>query len=249
MQDFQRQQLAFIRRIKDPSAPLPAGIRAERMAVYEELFFNNLQNFVSSAFPVLRGLLPETQWQALCRQFFRDHALHSPYFLEISKAFLQWLPEVAPQLPGFALELAEYEWLELAVATDLSVASKGGPFDPNMALAISPLVRLCCYQYPVQQISAQFQPTEPSAHPVFLLVYRDEQDTVRFLQLNAWSAALLQLITAEPRQQLDTYIDWLQPYVPELSHHQLLVQATPLLADFAARGIVLPAVAIASSDR
>lgn len=241
MQDFQEQQLAFIRRIKDPSAPLPKGVRAERMAVYEELFFNNLQNFISSAFPVLRSLLPETQWQALCRQFFQEQALHSPYFLDISKAFLQWLPEAASQLPGFALQLAEYEWLELALATDLAVASSGWSFDANRGLEISPLVRLCCYQYPVQQISARFQPTEPAALPVFLLLYRDEQDRVRFLQLNAWSAALLQLVTAEPGQQLGTYIDWLQPYVPDWDRHQLLAQATPLLSDFSARGIVVPA--------
>ncbi len=241
MQDFQQQQLAFIRRIKDPCAPLPAGIRPERMAVYEELFFNNVQNFVSSAFPVLRSLLPDTQWQALCRQFFRDEALHSPYFLDISKAFLHWLPQAAPQLPGFALELAEYEWLELALATDLAIAPVGWSFDTTRALAVSPLVRLCCYQYPVQQISARFQPTEPAAQPVFLLLYRDEQDKVRFLQLNAWSAALLQLISAEPGQPLGTYLDWLQPYVPEWSLHQLLAQATPLLTDFSARGIVVAA--------
>lgn len=239
MQDFQQQQLAFIRRIKDPSAPLPNGVRPERMAVYEELFFNNLQNFVSSAFPVLRSLLAETQWQALCRQFFQEQALHSPYFLDISKAFLQWLPQVAPQLPGFALELAEYEWLELALATDLAVASPGWSFDPSRVLAVSPLARLCCYQYPVQQISVQFQPMEPAAQPVFLLLYRDAQDRVRFLQLDAWSAALLQLISTEPGQLLCTYIDWLQPYVPQWERHQLLAQATALLADFAARGIVV----------
>lgn len=241
MQDFQQQQLAFIRRIKDPSAPLPAGFRPERMAVYEELFFNNVQNFVSSAFPVLRSLLPDSQWQTLCRQFFREAQLHSPYFLDISKAFLHWLPEVAPHLPGFALQLAEYEWLELALATDLAVAAPGWSFNPDRFLAMSPLVRLCCYQYPVQQISAQFQPTEPAAQPVFLLLYRDELDLVRFLQLNAWSAALLQLISVEPGQQLSTYIDWLQPYVPEWSNQQLLTQATPLLTDFSARGIVVPA--------
>lgn len=246
MQDFQQQQLAFIRRIKDPSAPLPAGIRPERMAVYEELFFNNVQNFVSSAFPVLRSLLPDSQWQALCRQFFREAQLHSPYFLDISKAFLHWLPEVAPQLPGFALQLAEYEWLELALATDLAVSPCVWTFDADGSLAVSPLVRLCCYQYPVQQISRDFQPIKPAEHPVFLLLYRDEADQVRFLELNAWSAALLQLISAEPGQQLGTYIDWLQPYLPHWDQHQLLAQATALLTDFAARRIVVSANAESS---
>lgn len=239
MQDFQRQQLAFIRRIKDPSAPLPDGIRPERMAVYEELFFNNVQNFISSAFPVLRSLLSDTKWQALCRQFFRDEPMHSPYFLDISKAFLHWLPQVSAQFPVYATELAEHEWLELALATDLAVSPCAWTFDADCSLAVSPLVRLCCYQYPVQQISRDFQPTKPAEQPVFLLLYRDEADQVRFLELNAWSAALLQLIVAEPGQQLDTYIDWLQPYLPHWEPQQLLAQATALLTDFAARRIVV----------
>lgn len=239
MQQFQQQQLAFIRRIKDPTAPLPAGMRPQRMAVYEELFFNNLQNFVSSAFPVLVSIVATEQWQALCRQFFRDESLHSPYFLDISKAFLHWLPQVAAQLPGFALELAEYEWLELALATDLAVASPGWSFQPHSVLAVSPLVRLCCYQYPVQQISAQFQPAAAAEQPVFLLLYRDCSEQVRFLELNAWSAALMQLLLAEPGQQIHIYLEWLQPYVPAWDPKQLMAQAMPLLTDFAARGILV----------
>ncbi|MDZ7867658.1 MAG: putative DNA-binding domain-containing protein [Rheinheimera sp.] len=241
MQEFQQQQLAFIRRIKDPTAPLPAGIRPERMAVYEELFFNNLQNFVCSAFPVLLSIIPAEHWQALCRQFFREQQLHSPYFLDISKAFLHWLPQVASELPGFALELAEYEWLELALATDVAVAAPGWQFEPDRVLMLAPLTRLCCYQYPVQQISASFQPDAVAAVPVFLLLYRDDADRVRFLQLNAWSAAFLQLLLAEPGQLISTYLDWLQPYVPQWDHLQLLAQAMPLLTDLAARGIVIAA--------
>ncbi len=239
MQSFQRQQLAFIQRIKDPTAPMPAGMRPERMAVYEELFFNNLQNFVSSAFPVLLSIVPAPQWQALCRQFFREQPLHSPYFLHISEAFLHWLPQVAEQLPPFALELAEYEWLELALATDIAMAVPGWQFDPDSALALAPLTRLCVYQYPVQQISEQFQPTAPAAQAVFLLLYRDHEDQVRFLELNAWSAALLQLIQAEPGQQISTYLAWLQPYVAQCDSELLLAQVTPLLTDFTARGIVI----------
>lgn len=241
MQEFQHQQLAFIRRIKDPSAPLPAGIRPQRMAVYEELFFNNIQNFINSAFPVLLSIIPATQWQTLCRQFFQQQPMHSPYFLDISKAFLHWLPQVAAVLPGFALELAEYEWLELALATDLASAASSREFRPSDALMLAPLARLGSYQYPVHQISAEFQPEQPATAAVFLLLYRDSADQVRFLELNAWGAALLQLILAEPGHPVATYLQWLQPYVPQWDAAQLLEQALPLLNDFAARGVIVPA--------
>jgi len=238
MQNFQQQQLDFIRRIKDPTAPLPAGIRPERMAVYEALFFNNLQNFINSAFPVLLSIVPAEQWQALCRQFFREHALHSPYFLHISQEFLRWLPQVAERLPCFASELAHYEWLELDLATDQAETIPGWCFDAATPLALAPLSRLGAYQYPVQHISVHCQPSEPAEQPIFLLLYRDQTDGVRFLELNAWSAALIQLIQAEPGQVISTYLDWLQPYVPQWDSGALLPQATALLSDFAERGII-----------
>ena len=74
---------------------------------------------------------------------------------------------------------------------------------------------------------------------MFLLLYRDHEGQVRFLELNTWSAALLQLIQAEPGQQISTYLAWLQPYVAQCDSELLLAQVTPLLTDFTARGIVI----------
>lgn len=238
---FQQQQLAFIRRIKDPTADLPAGMQPERMAVYEELFFNNLQNFINSAFPVLRGLVPEEQWRALCRQFFCEQPLHSPYFLQISAAFLQWLPQASDRLPVFTCELAHYEWLELALATDLAVAQPGWQFTENSRLSLSPLARLGCYQYPVQHISSDYQPVQPQ--PTFILLYRDQTDEVRFIALDALTAALLQLIDADPGLSLAQYAQALQPYLPDSSVEQLIATAKPLMQDFAGRGVLCPAAA------
>ncbi len=235
MQDFQQQQLAFIRRIKDPTAPLPAGMRPERMAVYEELFFNNLQNFINSAFPVLHSLVVPAQWQLWCRQFFRDQPLHSPYFLDISASFLQWLPQVAAQLPPFAVELAHYEWLELALSAERATAAPAWTFSADRPLWLSPLARLGSYQYPVHRIRADFQPQHTEA--TFILLFRDPADQVRFILLNAWTAALLQLISAEPGHHFTQYVEWLLPYLPGWSVEKLSTAARPLLAEFAASGI------------
>ena len=56
----ERDQLAFAARIRQPeSQALLPGITAERMAVYEGLFFNNIESFLSSGFPVLRRLFDD----------------------------------------------------------------------------------------------------------------------------------------------------------------------------------------------
>ena len=50
------------------------------------------------------------------------------------------------------------------------------------------------YHYPVHRITADFIPTEALQRPVYLAVYRRDDDIVRFLELNAVTAALLDAI-------------------------------------------------------
>ena len=56
-------QRTFAARIRQPAEqPLLDGISAGRMAVYEELFFNNIEGFISGAFPVLHRLIEASRW-------------------------------------------------------------------------------------------------------------------------------------------------------------------------------------------
>ena len=48
-QDFQDFQRAFGRHVRDPRLfPRPAGVPARRMAVYNELLFNNICGFLDT---------------------------------------------------------------------------------------------------------------------------------------------------------------------------------------------------------
>jgi hypothetical protein len=185
--NLQRQ---FAARIRQPAEqPLLDGIPAERMAVYEELFFNNIEGFISGAFPVLRRLMEASRWQRLVRSFIAEHQARTPYFLQISQEFIAWLQQgyvAEPGDPPFILELAHYEWVELALdVSDAELAEQGW----------SPLAWPLAYQWPVQRIGVDFQPTTPPAEPTCLLVWRDGQDKVRFMQLSPFAyqlAAFLQ---------------------------------------------------------
>jgi hypothetical protein len=47
--EFQQKQYAFAAHIRDPEQnPAPAGVEDRRMAIYRELFFNNLHNLIGS---------------------------------------------------------------------------------------------------------------------------------------------------------------------------------------------------------
>ncbi|MFP6848164.1 MAG: putative DNA-binding domain-containing protein [Pseudomonas sp.] len=179
---LQQQFAAGIRR--PGQQPLLDGITAARMAVYQELFFNNIEGFISGAFPLLQRLLDAPRWQRLVRSFIAEHQARTPYFLQISQEFLAWLQSgytAEAGDPPFILELAHYEWVELALdVSEAEVPEQGW----------SPLAWPLAYQWPVQRIGVDFQPAVPPSEPTCLLVWRDLQDKVRFMQLSPFAYQL-----------------------------------------------------------
>ena len=119
--------------IRDPDAnPLPDGIPPRRMAIYTELFFNNINDQLSGNFPVLRQITNDHHWRALVRDFMRRHRSTTPLFTAVGQEFLDYLQherEPAADDWPFMLELAHYEYVELAVAIGDDDDDSG--FDPN----------------------------------------------------------------------------------------------------------------------
>lgn len=171
------------------------------MGIYRELIYNNIESFLSSGFPILRSLLDDDQWRRLVRDFIRLHRCHTPLFLEISQEFLRFLQDgrakAETALP-FMLELAHYEWVELAL--DVSPEEfPGAGVDPAGDLmtgrpVVSPLAWRLSYQYPVHLIGPAYQPSTAPASPTFLIVYRNRGQQVRFLESNAATVRLLQIL-------------------------------------------------------
>ena len=207
--DFQQTQRTWVAHMRDPEThPGPAGIEARRLKIYSELIFNNIESFLGGGFPILKSLMSATQWRSLVRDFIVNHQCHSPYFLEISQEFLTYLNEQTPAMIAqwpFALELAHYEWVELAldVSTEVLPAQGKDEYDwkslsDDRLLCsrplISPLLWRLSYQYPVHRIGPDYQPQSPPEQPTCLLVYRDRCDQVRFLESNTVTLRLLQLL-------------------------------------------------------
>ena len=200
--DFQRKQYDFAAHIRDPeNNPAPTGIEQRRLAIYRELFFNNLLKLLSGTFPVLKKLHTRTKWRSMVRQFMVRHHAQTPYFLQIPQEFLAFLQEEYEPEEGdfpFLLELAHYEWAELA----MSVSEESNDFasidvDGDLLDGVpvkSKLAWNLAYQFPVHRISSDFKPLEPSSVPTYLVVYRRESDELGFMELNPVSAKLLDSI-------------------------------------------------------
>lgn len=245
---FQRLQYRFAAYLRDPRRhPAPEGIEPRRLRIYTDLFYTNVEGFLASGFPVLRRITPEARWHALVRDFFARHRSHEPLFHRIAREFLDYLEHERPRARAargdfpFLRELAHYEWAELA----LSVAE--GELTPRMAdpngdlLAgapvRSPLAWPLTYVWPVHRIAPECLPKRPPPAPTHLVVYRNRQDDVRFMEVNAVTARLLALLDGRRSGRAA-----LARIARELRHphpQQVIEQGAAILRGLRERDIVL----------
>ena len=192
--EFQRYQLAFTAHIRNPKAnKAPAQVDAARMAVYRDIVFNNILNSVSTCFPVCVQVLGERDWEKLVRQFFAKYQAKTPIFREIPAQFLQFL-NTEKNLPIYFQQLAHYEWVELAVNSQPTTSPKLSktPDFLNEKPVLAPANKLLQYDYAVHKISARHKPKTNTKTQ--LLVFRNLENKVKFVELNSVTFQLLSLI-------------------------------------------------------
>jgi len=240
-------QKAFAAHIRDPDhAPPPGDVEDRRMAIYRELFYNNVQGFLAGNFPVIRKLYGDEGWQALVRSFYAHHRAHTPLFPELPREFLRYLQDergVRDGDPPFLLELAHYEWVELALTLDEYELDEIEA-DPEGDLlggvpVFSPLAWPLSYRWPVHQIRPDFQPSEPPPEATHLLVNRDRRFRIRFLELNPVTARLVTLLKAGEGL---TGLECLERIATELDHPRpdsVIEAGTRVLTDLRERDVVL----------
>ena len=182
----------------------------------------------------------------MARSFYALHRCQSPYFLEISREFIDYLQtehQMRESDPPFMFELAHYEWIELALSVS-EEESDLQQIDTDSSLldghpVMSPLAWLLTYAWPVHQIKPEFQPEKPAEQPVCLIVFRDADDEVQFTEIS--------LVTAKLLQQLElnkdaSGADVLREIAAELGHEDpapVLNSGEEILEDLKQKGIIL----------
>lgn len=211
MKSFQDAQLAFTRHLRAPDLyPAPVAIDDRRMGIYRELVYNNIENFIANVFPVTRSLVSDDYWHLLIRDFIHQHRCQTPYFLEISEEFLQFLMQergLREGDPVFLLELAHYEWIELALDVNEECIPAVSVYPDDLLASrprVSPLVVCLNYQYPVHNISPDYQPAAPE--PTQLVVYRNRIDKVCFMAANTVTLRLLYLLQTDSTECLEALL-------------------------------------------
>lgn len=245
---FQGYQLAFTAYLRDPQhQPKPKKAVARGLAVYQEIVFNNLFESISACFPVAQKVLGKRVWLNLVRSFLREHSANTPIFREIPEEFLSFLliktGLMGTNLPAYLFSLCHYEWIELAIST--RVVSVLAPNVSEVKSAkdllkyqpvFTPTMQLLNYEYAVQKISPRNKSEEQVSTQ--LLVYRDAEFSVKFVELNAVTYRLIELL----QQKNNTGEQALTLIAEELNHPQteVIIQfGLTILEDLTRQGIVV----------
>lgn len=242
---FQAYQLQFARHVRDPDTHgLPSGVPANRMRVYADIVFTNIEGTLAACYPVCKKVLGAEHWRTLVRTFFASHRCTTPLFRQIPEEFLRYLENTDGDnalLPPYLYSLAHYEWIELA----LSVSEVEAPqaIDPLGDLmtgipALTPVLALLSYPYAVHMISPRLKPLQPSPTPIHLLVFRDGEGDVRFVELNAVSVRLLNTLQAGALTGMQA-INLIASELPHLDQKVVLQHGHELLAELHRQGAVV----------
>ncbi len=201
--EFARLQRDFAAYLRDPERRAPPGQYDERrLAVYRHAVYANIECFMGDNYPRVRAVMDATQWHAMVRDYLVRHVSRATAFVDLPKEFLAYLKHerhADPTLP-FLYELAHFDWLETLVGADprhlnLDEIDRAGDLIAGLPVA-NPIMVLETYRFPVHAINADYCPLEPPAQPTRIAAFRDTHAEYGFLDLNAASARLLELIMA-----------------------------------------------------
>ena len=203
---LQQLQMQFTSHIRNPELhPHPAGIEDRRMGVYRDLVYNNIENFLSSGFPVIRSIYTDKDWHRMVRDFLINHRCTTPLFLKISEEFITYLQEQRrphKEDPAGLVELAHYEWVELALSiadleADLDSINPDGDL-LTLHPVLSPLAWPLAYSFPVHRMCRDYLPVETPQALTHLVIYRDQEDAIHFMEINGVTADLLNQLHNKP---------------------------------------------------
>lgn len=206
---FQAYQRQFTDYLRDPpkQGPLPEAL-PPNIGVYARLLHNKIDGSLRNCFPVTRELLGAAHWRQLVQDFISGHRCQSPLYREIPDEFIDYLMHEKDRngMPEYMIDLAHYEWMELVLETATPEASANILRSQANLLklipVLNPVLHLLQYRFPVHRIT----PTDPhwknwedrrqpyDEEPALLVGLRDKRYRIEFIEVNAVTARLIELL-------------------------------------------------------
>lgn len=243
-----RAQLGRYALSSEDRAALEGG-ELRRLAIYRELVRARLKEAIELQAPRSVALLGE-RFEAWFSSFLADRGPQTQYLRDVAGEFLDYVAprwQHEPSIPAYLIELARHEALEFEIAAlppsrqaTRAASAMGAELSLEAGLEFCEAARLVRYDYAVQRWlndAEGLAASEPERTPTALLVYRDPEHEVRFLELTPLAASII--------ERLYEGLALGPALTSALSRHQtalepeVLEQCAELLADLSERGVIL----------
>jgi hypothetical protein len=216
-----------------------------RFSTYRMLVRNNLEGVCFRMLPRTRARMGPL-FDATFADFLAEAAPRTHYLRDVPSEFLDWaLPtwrsRASNEVPRYLLDLARHELVDFAVA---AVPGRTCPIVPgelalDRPVAFAETVRLVRYAFAVHELPAAADDrTQPTERDVHLLVYRDVEHTVRYLELTPLAALMLDHMV-RAGEPLGAALTATCAEMGIALNDEVLASTARLLADFANRCILL----------
>lgn len=234
----------------DDAAALAAEL--ERWVAYRALVQDTLRGAVELAIPRTLARLGPLFDEYFVR-FLRERGPATHYLRDVTSELLDYcapLWAADARVPPWTLDLARHEAVRIVVSShrERVAAAPLGELELERGLCFSEAARVARYAFAVHRLSAdEADRTPPEAAATALLVYRDPEHDVRYLELTPLAAVLLERLLAGASLK-DALLAACRATDSEPA--AALEGTARLLAELAERGVVLgPAPAEAPAPR
>ena len=95
------------------------------------------------------------------------------------------------------------------------------------------------YHYPVHQIQEQNQPSQPLETPIFMLVWRNSKGTIKFSQLNIFSAFLFENLQSNQHNSGHVLLSEMAQQAQHAEPDSFIQHAFNLMLDWYKKGIIV----------
>jgi hypothetical protein len=179
------------------------GANPERWKVYRRMVRLRFAESIEHAFERLLAVVGADCFRAIIWQFLAEAPPRSHYLRDVPGEFLRFFEENRNALmrtyvlPGYALDLARYEWAELETAYSFEEtgAAEVGPLDMHRVAVLSPALCLIDLAYPVHRMGTDGHDDAMQPAPFSLCLYRDAKThDVAVLELTPVTGAMLNLM-------------------------------------------------------
>jgi len=174
------------------------GLGARRLFLYRTLVRRNLENAIREEVPRTAERLGPRFGTEIDR-FFTEEMPRSHYLRDVAFEWVEWAGprwQTDETLPPFLSDLARHELSAFEVAG--ADAGPPPPAEPELRLdrpvVLDPALRVCRYGFPVHRLRDEDAALAPEL--TTLLVYRDAEHDVRYLELTPLAGLIVEHLLA-----------------------------------------------------